>query len=130
MTTPFYCVFAALMLVILTKAPVAAAMKQQPRGYDNRHPRDQQAALGGWGRRAVAAHNNTIEAFPPFAAAVIIAHIGGGDPAWAARLSLLFVACRVLYPLLYIGDVNLARSAVWTVGFSAACALMLLPARG
>jgi uncharacterized MAPEG superfamily protein len=128
MTAPFFCVLIAYMLVIGTKGPISVAMARQPKGYDNRNPRAQQAALEGWGRRAVAAHQNTIEAFPPFAAAVLIAHVGGGDPTWATRLALLFIAARVSYPILYIADVNIARSAIWGVGVAAICGLILLPA--
>jgi uncharacterized MAPEG superfamily protein len=127
MSIPFLCVFLAFLLNLVSKAPVAVAMARRPGGYDNRHPRDQQAALEGWGRRAVAAHLNGFEAFPAFASAVFVAVLAGGDPAWAARLSVLFVLARALYLPLYVADVPLGRSAVWTVGLLATCALFVLP---
>jgi uncharacterized MAPEG superfamily protein len=128
MTIPFWCVFAAFLLNMISKAPVAVAMARETRGYDNRNPRDQQAALSGWGRRAVAAHKNGFEAFPAFAAAVVVAALAGADPAWTTRLALIFVAARVLYIPLYIGDRAAVRSAVWTVGFLSTVAIFLLPA--
>lgn len=128
MTIPFFCVAIAFALIFLTKAPVAVAMGKQPRGYDNNNPRDQQASLEGWGRRAAASHANTIEAFPGFAAGVLISHVGGGDPQWSVWLAIAFVAARVLYPVLYIADIHWARSTIWAVGAGASFALMLLPA--
>ena len=34
------------------------AMAQLPEGYDDKNPRDQQARLSGWGKRALPAHAN------------------------------------------------------------------------
>jgi uncharacterized MAPEG superfamily protein len=127
MSVPFICVFLAFLLNLASKGPVAFAMARRPGGYDNRTPRDQQAALEGWGRRAVAAHLNGFEAFAPFAAAVLVAVISGADPTWTARLAVVFVAARVIYVPLYIADLALARSAVWTVGFAATAGLFVLP---
>ena len=127
MTTPLVCVFVAFLLNLLSKGPVALAMARRPGGYDNKHPRDQEATLEGWGRRAFAAHLNGFEAFPAFAAAVVIAQISGADPVWSTRLAVAFVIARVLYLPLYIFDLDLLRSAVWAVGLAATCGLFLLP---
>lgn len=128
MTIPFYCVVVAFLLIPLTKGIVSVAQARQPGGFDNKHPRDQQAALTGWGRRAVGAHNNTIEAFPGFAAGVLIAHVGGADPTWSARLAITFVVARLIYPALYVANVDKLRSTVWSVGLLASIGLMVLPA--
>ncbi|MCG3173939.1 MAG: hypothetical protein GMKNLPBB_02151 [Myxococcota bacterium] len=126
MTTPFICVFLAFLLLYVTKVPVAVAMNQLG-GYDNHHPRDQQAKLQGWGRRALAAHLNAFENFPGFAAGVLIAHAGGGNPQAASLLSIAYVAARVLYTVFYIADIPWLRSTVWFVGVGASGGLMLLP---
>jgi uncharacterized MAPEG superfamily protein len=130
MTVPFVCVVLAFLLTIASKGPVALAMARQPGGYDNREPRRQQAALGGWGRRALAAHQNGFEAFPAFAAAVIIAHLAGADPIWSTRLAFVFLASRAVYIPLYLSDLAIVRSLVWTLGFLATVALFLLPFAG
>jgi uncharacterized MAPEG superfamily protein len=130
MTIPFFCVFLAFVLNLVSKGPVAVAMRRRPGGYDNRHPRDQQAALEGWGRRAVAAHLNGFEAFPAFAAAVLVAALAGADPTWSVRLAVVYVAARALYLPLYILDFATLRSAVWSVGFGATVGLFLLPMVG
>ena len=127
MTTPFVCVFVAFLLNLLSKGPVALAMSRRPGGYDNKHPRDQEAALEGWGRRSFAAHLNGFEAFPAFAAAVVIAHLSSADPVWTARLAVVFVTARVLYLPAYFLDLDILRSTVWTFGFVATCGLFLLP---
>jgi len=127
MTTTFLCILIAFLLTMASKAPVALAMAREPGGYDNKTPRDQQSGLTGWGRRAVAAHLNGFEAFPPFAAAVLVAVATGADPAWTARLAVVFVVARALYTPLYILNLDRLRSSVWSVGFLATVALFLLP---
>lgn len=126
MNVPFLCVALAFLMLYVTKIPVALAMGRSKGGYDNRHPRDQQAGLQGWGRRAVGAHQNAFETFAPFAAAVILAHLAGADPIWSARLAVLFVAARVLYTVLYIADRASLRSSVWMVGTLSTAGLFFL----
>lgn len=127
MTIPFVCVLIAYLLIHLTRVPVGRAMSAMPGGYDNRAPRDQQAQLAGWGKRALAAHQNTVEAFPPFAAAVMVAYLGKASLPASAVLSLLFVAARVVYPVLYIADKGTPRSIVWGLGVLATLGLFVLP---
>ena len=55
MSTVLWCLFIAGLLHVVSKAPLAVAQSQSPGGYDNHNPRDQQAALEGWGKRALAA---------------------------------------------------------------------------
>ena len=130
MTTPFYCLFAMMLLAFLTKVPVAVAQVRVGRGrYDNRDPRSQQAQLSGWGKRALSAHQNTFEAIILFSPAVLISHFAPLDAQQtAATLALVHLGARILYPVLYIADVHLMRSAVWGVGFISALWMALLPA--
>jgi uncharacterized MAPEG superfamily protein len=127
MTIPFVCVLIALLLIVLSRVPVSMAMGQQEGGYNNHAPRDQQAQLAGWGRRALAAHQNTIEAFPPFAAGVIISYLAKASLPGSTVLCLVFVAARIAYPILYIADHDKARSLVWVIGLLATVALYILP---
>ncbi len=83
------------------------------RTYDNRAPRMQVDALPLPRRRAYWAQLNGFEAFPPFAAGVIVAHLAGATQSWINGLAVLFVALRVIYTLLYIHDRPSARSLVW-----------------
>jgi uncharacterized MAPEG superfamily protein len=127
MSVPLICVLWAFLLCILSKAPLALAMARQPGGYNNRHPRDQQAALAGWGRRSLAAHVNTFESFPGFAAAVIIASLAEVPLSWLSPLAIVFIVMRVAYIGFYLVDLHILRSAVWTVGFGITVVIFLLP---
>jgi len=124
-----WCIVAAWLVVYCTKLPVAAAM-QRAGGYDNRLPRAQQARLDGWGARSVAAHQNGFESFAPFAAAVLVAHLGSGPERVIDLLAVSFVVARIGYVICYLADRASLRSAVWSVGFLLTFALFLTPLFG
>ena len=126
-TIPLLCLPIGFALVYAPKIPLSMAMAKQPEGYDNKSPRDQQARLTGWGRRAAAAHANGFESFPAFAAGVLATQVTGASPHWATIFSLAYVVARALYAVAYIADVATLRSAVWTVGFACSVGLMVLP---
>ena len=127
-TTPFYCVVAAFALIWVPRIIVVRALVTSPGGLDNNNPRDQQVKLVGYARRANAAHNNSFEAFAPFAAAVVIAHLSHANEAWASNLAIAFVALRCIYIAAYIADKATLRSMIWLLATIAIAALMLLGA--
>lgn len=127
MTTPLLCIFFALLTVYGPRLLVASAQVKQPGGMDNKHPRDQQQKLEGWARRANAAHANGFEAFAPFAAAVLVAHVTKADPVWSTNLAVAFVVLRILYNVLYVANVDKVRSLVWFASFACTAALFFLP---
>ena len=128
MTTPFLCVFVTFLLIYLPKAMFSVGMARQPGGYDDHNPREQQAQLRGWAKRATAAHLNAFEDFAPFAAAVVVAHLAGADAHWSAILAATHVAARAVYPFIYLPErLGHVRSVVWTVGFGTTAALFVLP---
>lgn len=93
--------------------------------YDNRDARAWQNALTGRAHRTHAAHLNSFEAFPLFAVAVLVAHIGGGDPGRVDALALAFVGLRLLYGVAYLMDRAMLRSALWFAAFGCAIAIFL-----
>lgn len=117
---------AALMPFALTGIAKIGAFSLE----DNRHTRAWQAQLTGYRARAHAAHQNSFEAFPIFAAAAILA--GARVPAHAALplLCVGFLGARVIYAYCYIADHARARSVVWFVGLGCCAGLFLLAARG
>lgn len=129
-TIPLLCLPIGFALVYAPKIPLSMAMAKQPEGYDNKSPRDQQARLTGWGRRAAAAHANGFESFPAFAAGVLATQVTGASPHWAAIFSIAYVVARTLYTVVYLADVATLRSAVWTLGFACSIGLMVLPIVG
>lgn len=130
MTIPFWCLLIAAALIYLTKIPLSMAMAKAPGGYDNKTPREQQAKLDGWGKRAAGAHANGFEAFGMFAAGVFVAHLGHGSEKWSSILSIAFVVLRTAYPALYLANLDKARSSVWFLGLLCTVGLFLLPALG
>lgn len=109
--------FAALMLV-LTKAPVAWAQQRTGR-YDNHDPRAQQRELTGFGARALAAHQNTIEAFPLFAAGVLVSLIAApGAPSrprwrWSSCWCVWAIGAAT-WPISPCCDHCCGASAIWS----------------
>ena len=123
MTVAYWCVLVAGIM------PVVLAGVAKSRGdFDNRAPREWLAALEGWRRRANAAQNNSWEAFAPFAAAVIIAHIAGARQGMIDTLALAFVACRIVYAVLYITDRASLRSVAWIAGYGCVIGLFIAAA--
>jgi uncharacterized MAPEG superfamily protein len=127
LTIALACIPVALALVYGTKVPLSIAMAKEPGRYDNKNPRAQQAKLAGWGQRAHAAHLNGFEAFAPFAAGVLVAHVTGADSKWSTILAVAFVVSRAIYPVLYMANLDKARSLVWAVGLASTFGLLLLP---
>lgn len=127
MTLPLWCLLAAALLHVVSKAPLALAMAREGRGYDNHNPRDQQARLTGWGRRAKAVHDNQIESFPLFAAGVVAAMVSAPGSAGVGLAAAAYVIARLVYMALYLADQATLRSVVWTVGYLASVALIAAP---
>jgi uncharacterized MAPEG superfamily protein len=127
MTTPLVCVLVGFLLIYLPKIPVSIAMAKTPEGYDNKNPRGQQDRLTGWAQRARSAHNNAFESFPPFAAAVVVAHLAHADAGKSALLAITYCVARTIYPFVYMANLGWVRSTVWTLGFLATVGLFLLP---
>jgi len=125
MSVAMLCLIFSALMILFTKIPVAMAMAEDG-GYDNHHPRAQQARLTGFGARALAAHQNMLEAFPVFASGLLLAMWAEVDPFWTAALALAFVAARVVYTILYLLDFHALRSLVWGIGFGASIGLMVL----
>lgn len=125
MTFAYWCVLIAAFLPIVW----AGAAKFGKPGFDNARPREFLAALDGWPARANWAQANSYEAFPPFAAGVIIAHAtGNADQGTIDLLAGIFIVARIAYGLLYIADRASLRSFVWLAGFGAMVGLFIAAA--
>lgn len=117
----YWCVLVAALL------PYVWTVLAKSRGerYDNREPRAWLARqTDPRVQRANAAQLNAFEAFPAFAAGVILADVAGVPDARISLLALLFVAARLLHGALYVAGQAAARSLVWMVGIACAVALL------
>lgn len=128
MTIELWCLFIAGLLHTLSKAPLMKAQSQAPGGYNNRAPREQQASLEGWAKRALAAHENQIESFPLFAAGVLVVMATGVESAVTGYLALAYIVARIAYLFCYVKGISTLRSMVWGVGYLSSLALMCSPA--
>lgn len=123
MTFAYWCVLIAALLPYAT-----VAIAKYHRAYDNRSPREWESRLQGHRARAVAAHHNHFEAFAPFAAAVIIAHVAGARQAPLDALAGAFIALRLAYTWAYLADRAALRSLLWFGGLACVIALFAIAA--
>lgn len=127
MTIAEWCLLAAVLLYLLTIAPVKPAGY---RDFDNSYPRNPDFYRPGIRARALGAHLNGIETFPFFAAAVLLAEFRHGPQSWIDALAVAFVVVRFVYVLLYLGNRPTLRTLAWNLGFAVNLAIFLLPLIG
>jgi uncharacterized MAPEG superfamily protein len=125
MTTAEWCVFAAVLLYLLTIAPIKLIGFRR---FDNSKPRDPAFFEDPIAARALGAHQNGIEVFPFFAIAVLLAEFRGGPQRYINELAVLFVIVRIAYVFTYLGNRPTLRSILWNIGFAINCAIFFLPA--
>jgi uncharacterized MAPEG superfamily protein len=129
MTVPFWCLLIAIVLPYVLAGLAGYYRTRQFGRLDNKHPRIQAAALEGAGARAWAAQQNAWEALPVFASAVFVAHLAGADARQSATAAEVFVGARVLHAICYVTNLDIARSAIFFVGFGSCIWLFVLAAR-
>jgi uncharacterized MAPEG superfamily protein len=121
LSTAYWCVLIAALLPYLWVGIAKAAGDR----YDNRDPRGWLARqTSARTQRGVAAQLNAFEAFPAFAAGVVLAHIAGVEDARIALFAIVFVVARVLHGIFYLMGQALLRSLVWMIGIACAAALI------
>jgi uncharacterized MAPEG superfamily protein len=123
MSLAYWCV---LIAGILPAATVAIA-KWGKRDFDNSSPRQWLDQQEGFRRRADSAHRNHFEAFPFFAAGVLVAHQLQAPQESIDALAVAFIAARVIYTILYLTDRSTLRSICWVIGYLIVIGLFLLP---
>ncbi len=126
MNLAYLCVLAAAVIPYFCVSYAKSTSDYIKRG--NRAPRLYADSLSGPRRRAYWAHQNGFEVFPPFAAAVIIATLGGVEQSTVDVLALTFVVSRLAYSGLYIADLAPLRSLAWAIGLGSTCLLFVLGA--
>ncbi|HLH73741.1 MAG TPA: MAPEG family protein, partial [Chloroflexota bacterium] len=114
MTTAEWCVFGTVLLYLLTIAPFKAIGLRQ---FDNSKPRDPAFYADALRARALGAHQNGIETFPFFAAAVLLAEFRAAPQNFIDELAVLFLIVRIAYVLTYLGNRPSLRSILWNIGF-------------
>ena len=108
MPIAFWCVLVAALLPF----PFTLAAKWSKR-FDNARPRQYFETVTGWRQRAHWTQLNSFEAFPAFAAAVVINYLMSGPNPRADALAVAFIVFRVLFGLCYVADKATLRSVMW-----------------
>jgi len=121
LSTAYWCVLIAALLPYAWTVTAKASGRGK---FDNNDPRGWLAHQTGRSVRANAALMNAFEAFPAFAAGVVLAQLAGVEPRLIAVLAVVFVIARVLHGIFYVTDRANLRSASWLIGLL--CVLGLL----
>ena len=124
MTIAEWCVFGAVALYLLTIVPIKWIGF---RSFDNSRPRDPAFFEDPLRARALGAHQNGIEAFPFFAAAVLLAEFRAAPQNLIDELAVLFLIVRIAYVLTYLGNRPRLRSILWNIGFAINIAIFFMP---
>ena len=112
---------------------VAALLPYVPFGLakgklDPHAPRLGAPRLEGLAARAHAAHLNAFEAFPFFAAAVIVSQVVEGPSATVGGLAVAFLGARIGHIGFYLADRPPLRSACFTLGLLLTAVIFIHPA--
>jgi uncharacterized MAPEG superfamily protein len=99
--------------------------KAGKRSYDNHNPRDWLAKQTGYRARANAAQANCFEAFPLYAAGILLALYAEVPSEQIELYAGIFIAARVAYIAFYLSDQDKLRSLAWLVGVGSTVALLV-----
>ena len=116
-----------LAAVAAYMAPIAIAKYGSLRQFDNDKPRDPAFYQDPFRARALWAHQNGLEGFAFFAAAVVIAQMRDAPQHVADSLALAYVALRFAYAAAYLAGLSALRSGLWALAFAVNVALLLSP---
>jgi uncharacterized MAPEG superfamily protein len=123
MSIALWSVLVAGLLPIL----VVGYSKRLGGSYDNARPRDVAQHYEGAAKRAHAAHFNCYEAFPLFAAAVLLAEMKGAPRGAIDILAVAHIVLRIGYVWAYVSDKPTVRSVAWTLALFATIGIFISP---
>lgn len=120
------------LVLALVQIMAPSALRNKETGIDyNMSARDTPAPPPGVvTARLQRAQANLFETLPLFAAAVLIAHVGGREGDLTLWGAWTYLIARVVYVPLYAAGIPLVRSLAWTVsmaGLGMVLAAILLP---
>jgi uncharacterized MAPEG superfamily protein len=124
MNTAFWCVVVAAFLPYLGTV-TAKAGGHMPVSA-NASPREWLDQLSGWQKRAHWFQLNSFEAFPAFAAAVLVAVHMQASQVRIDQLAVAFIVFRLAHFVCYLADWSMMRTLVWSGGLGCVVWLFLL----
>ena len=127
MTIAYWCVLLGALSPLIWVGYAKATGRFDRRA--NHNPREFLETLSGPSKRAHWAQLNSYEAFPPFAAAVIVAaHVGKIPQGTLDALAVGWLVTRFLYGVLYVTDQATLRSVAWFAAMGCWVAIFVLSA--
>lgn len=128
MTTAYWCLLIGGFMPLLWTLTAKLLGPRKMSFAQNAAPREFLSGLSGFQKRADWAQQNAFEAYPVFAAAVIVAHLAGAEQGRIDLLAMIWIAARLAYGLCYLADWATLRSTVWFVGVGSVVALFFAAA--
>lgn len=129
MTFAYWCVLVGALMPFVWTISAKAGGKRKMMISENSAPRAFLDKLDGRQKRADWAQQNAFEAFPAFAAAVIIAQLSGGaEQTTINTLAGIWVLARFAYGIVYMADLATLRSLVWFVALGCVVGLFIAAA--
>jgi uncharacterized MAPEG superfamily protein len=126
MTIAYWCILIAALLPYLGTGTAKAGGRMPIPA--NHNPREWLEQLDGWRKRAHWYQLNSFEAFPAFAAAVIVASLVQAPQASIDTLAMAFIGFRLAHYVFYLADLAMLRTTVWLGGVACVIWLFLLGA--
>lgn len=127
MTIAEWSILGAVLIYLLTNAPLKPIAGNE---FDNHRPRSPDFYGTPLRQRILGAHQNGIETFPFFAAAVLLAEFRGAPQAWIDISSIAFLGARLAFIAAYLADRPTLRTALWNIGFGLNLGIFLMAGFG
>ena len=108
-------------------APIIIVKYGALESFNNRKPRDPAFYRDPFRARGLWAHQNGIEGFAFFVAAVLVAEMRGAPQHIADSLAVAYVALRFAYDAAYLVGAARLRSTLWALALVVNVALLLSP---
>ena len=114
MTTELTLLAWTLVLAVVQILLAAQSRNRETGTAYNAGPRDDPGPpVGVITGRLRRAQQNLFETLPLFAAAILIAHVGGRDGALTLGGAWIYLVARIVYLPLYVGGIPYLRSLTW-----------------
>ena len=123
MTFAYACIVIAIIMPIIL---AGIAKKESEIPIDNNEPRDHIRHLKKRAKYAYGAEQNCYESFPPFAIAVLAAHLMDGTQLTIDILAGLYIFSRLMYATFYLQGRGMLRSVSYIVGLIATISLFFV----
>ena len=123
MTFAYVCIVIALIMPIIL---AGIAKKEFGLPINNNDPRDHIRHLKERAKFAYGAEQNCYESFPPFAIAVLVAHLTDSAQLTIDMLAGLYVFSRLMYIAFYLQGKGTLRSTAFMVGLISTISLFFV----